>query len=127
MIMADNGTSMYISGTPDDRWNNDDLHKLGQITAANFEVINPAHVFTGVPTGALPVITNFTASSLTVAKGTKVTLSWAATGATYYHIVPLGMVRGTSLVTTVSKTTTYTLTATGQFGRSQANVTVTVQ
>jgi hypothetical protein len=127
MIMADNGTSMYISGTPDDRWNNDDLHKLGQLTAANFEVINPAHVFSGVPTGALPVITNFMASSLIVPKGTKVTLSWSATGAAYYHIAPLGMVRGTSLVTTVSKTTTYTLTATGQFGRSQANVTVTVQ
>jgi hypothetical protein len=127
MIMADNGTSMYISGTPDDRWNNDDLHKLGQITASDFEVINPAHVYSGVPTGALPVITSFAASSLTVPKGTKVTLTWAATGATYYNLTPLGMVRGASVVVTVSKTTTYTLTATGQFGRSRANVTVTVE
>jgi hypothetical protein len=127
MIMADNGSSMYLSGTPDDRWNNDDLHNLGQIKASDFEVVNPAHVYSGVPSGAPPVITSFTSSSYSVPKGTKVTLSWAATGVTYYHIAPLGMVRGTTLVTTVSKTTTYTLTATGQFGRSHANLTVTVQ
>jgi hypothetical protein len=28
MIMADNGSSMYISGAPDDRWDNNDLHNL---------------------------------------------------------------------------------------------------
>src|SRR5271155_3304228 len=39
MIMADNGSNMYISGAPDDRWDNDDLHNLGQITAADFEVV----------------------------------------------------------------------------------------
>ena len=26
MILADNGSAMYISGTPDDRWDNNDLH-----------------------------------------------------------------------------------------------------
>ena len=31
MIMADNGANMYISGAPDDRWNNDDLHNLDQL------------------------------------------------------------------------------------------------
>src|SRR6185437_10965232 len=34
MIMADNGSSMYISGAPDDRWSNDDLHTLSQVTAS---------------------------------------------------------------------------------------------
>jgi hypothetical protein len=28
MIMADNGSNMYLSGTPDDRWDNNDLHAL---------------------------------------------------------------------------------------------------
>jgi hypothetical protein len=28
MIMADNGSSMYISGAPNDNWNNSDLHNL---------------------------------------------------------------------------------------------------
>ena len=28
MIIADNGSSWFVSGTPDDRWDNDDLHNL---------------------------------------------------------------------------------------------------
>jgi len=28
LILADNGSSMYISGAPDDRWDNNDLHNL---------------------------------------------------------------------------------------------------
>lgn len=39
LILADIGSNMYISGSPDDRWNNDDLQKLGAITAADFEVV----------------------------------------------------------------------------------------
>jgi len=39
LMLADIGSNMYISGAPDARWNNDDLHKLGNITASNFEVI----------------------------------------------------------------------------------------
>ena len=125
MIMADNGSSMYISGTPDSRWNNSDLHNLGQIKASDFEVLKPAYVYSAVPTGAAPVITSFKASSYSVPKGTNVTLTWGATGATYYHIAPRGMVRGSSIVTTVSKTMTYTLTATGPYGTSHANLTIT--
>ena len=34
MIMADNGSSMYLSGAPDDRWDNDDLHLLGAVQAS---------------------------------------------------------------------------------------------
>ena len=30
-IVADNGSPWYISGAPDSRWNNDDLHVLGGI------------------------------------------------------------------------------------------------
>ena len=30
MIVADNGSSWYITGAPDPRWSNDDLHTLGQ-------------------------------------------------------------------------------------------------
>ncbi len=39
MIMADNGSNMYISGAPDDRWDNNDLHLLGHLTASDFEVV----------------------------------------------------------------------------------------
>jgi hypothetical protein len=40
MIVADNGSSWYISGAPDSRWNNDDLHALGKISGFDFEVVD---------------------------------------------------------------------------------------
>jgi hypothetical protein len=40
MIVADNGSSWYISGAPDNRWNNDDLHALGSIAGSDFEVVD---------------------------------------------------------------------------------------
>ena len=130
MIMADNGSNMYISGAPDDRWNNDDLHNLGQITASDFEVVkmNPIYTQSNLPTGAVPMITSFTASPKTASAGAQVTLAWSATGASYYDVTPqVGAIRGTSVVVTPSQTTTYTLNATNEFGRATAVVTVTIQ
>ena len=43
LMLADIGSNMYISGAPDKRWNNDDLHKLGKITANDFEVVQVRH------------------------------------------------------------------------------------
>ena len=40
MILADNGSSWYISGAPDERWSNDDLHALTGITGSNFEAVD---------------------------------------------------------------------------------------
>lgn len=39
LILADIGSNLYISGAPDDRWNNDDLHLLGNIHGSDFEVV----------------------------------------------------------------------------------------
>ena len=39
MIVADNGSSWYITGAPDDRWDNDDLHTLSAVTGENFEAV----------------------------------------------------------------------------------------
>ena len=39
LILADIGSDMYVSGAPDERWNNDDLSTLGKIKASDFEVI----------------------------------------------------------------------------------------
>ncbi len=130
MIMADNGSNMYISGAPDDRWNNDDLHNLDQVTAADFDVVqmNPVYTQSNLPTGAVPAIASFSASPTTVSAGPNVTLSWNVTGASYFDVTPqVGATRGTSVVVTPSQTTTYTLNATNEFGRSTATVTVTVQ
>jgi hypothetical protein len=40
MVLADNGSSWYMSGVPDERWNNDDLHRLNGIMGSNFEVVD---------------------------------------------------------------------------------------
>jgi hypothetical protein len=40
MIVADNGSDWYVSGAPDPRWSNDQLHTLGSVTGANFEVVD---------------------------------------------------------------------------------------
>ncbi len=130
MIMADNGSNMYISGAPDDRWNNDDLHNLDEVTASDFEVVEMSPIYTqsNLPTGTAPVISSFTASANNVAAGTQVTLSWNAVGASYYDVTPqIGAIRGTSVVVTPSQTTTYTLNAANEFGRTTATVIVTVQ
>jgi hypothetical protein len=39
LILADIGSDMYVSGAPDERWNNDELSSLGKIKASDFEVI----------------------------------------------------------------------------------------
>lgn len=130
MIMADNGSSMFISGAPDDNWNNDDLHNLTSVTASDFEVIqmNPIYTSANVPQGAAPSIASFTASSQSVSAGTAVMLSWNVTGASYLIVSPdVGAIRGSSVSVTPSQSTTYTLYATNAFGRSTATINITVQ
>jgi hypothetical protein len=39
LILADNGSPWYVSGAPDPRWDNDDLHALGRLTGRDFEVV----------------------------------------------------------------------------------------
>jgi len=39
LMLADIGSNLYITGAPDDRWNNDDLQKLGKIKGSDFEVV----------------------------------------------------------------------------------------
>ena len=38
MILADNGSAMYISGAPDSRWNNNDLSQLKTLTATTYQL-----------------------------------------------------------------------------------------
>jgi hypothetical protein len=129
IILADNGSAMYISGAPDSRWNNSDLSQLKTLTASDFEVVMMSAVYTpaNVPTGPSPTIASFTANPTAVSAGQPVTLSWSTGNSLYNIIAPqAGPVRGASLTVTPSSTTTYTLYSTNQFGRTTASVTVTV-
>jgi hypothetical protein len=42
MLLADNGSSWYVSGTPDLRWSNAELHTLARVHGWDFEVVKPA-------------------------------------------------------------------------------------
>ena len=39
LILADIGSDLFITGAPDDRWNNDDLSELKSVKATDFEVV----------------------------------------------------------------------------------------
>ncbi len=48
LIVADNGSNWYVSGAPDDRWNNDRLvGELAQVKGASFEVVKMKGVVEG--------------------------------------------------------------------------------
>ena len=129
LIVADNGSNMYFEGTPDARWNDSDLHNLGNVDASSFDVVQMGTEYDAstAPTGAAPTISSFAASQTTVAAGTAVTLTWTVSGDSYDFIDVVGMVRGGSQTVTPTTTTTYTLNSTNQYGRSTKAVTVTVQ
>jgi hypothetical protein len=40
MLVADNGSSWYLTGAPAPGWNDDDLHQLGRIHGSDFEVVD---------------------------------------------------------------------------------------
>src|SRR5438477_12418956 len=83
LILADNGSAIFISGAPDNRWNNTDLNLLKNITASSFEVVSLGTVYTdtNVPTGPSPTISSFTANPTTVTAASPVTPSWATSNA----------------------------------------------
>ena len=40
MFLADNGSSWYISGAPDSRWDDNELHQLSQLHGSDFEAVD---------------------------------------------------------------------------------------
>jgi len=129
MILADNGSAIYISGAPDSRWNNSDLHLLDAVTAADFDVVTtgPTYTNSDVPSGANPTINSLTATPTHVAKGKPAVLSWSVSDAITDIISPkVGPVRGNSVTVKPNATTTYTLYSSNQYGRTTRSVTVSV-
>ena len=128
LILADNGSALYVTGVSDSRWGSD-LESLKTVPASAFEVVQMSPVYTNAnyPTGSAPTISSFTASATHVSSGGSVTLSWNATSADYVIVTPgLGAVRGANATVNPTATTTYTLYATNQYGRTSATVTVNV-
>lgn len=131
MILADNGSNFFFQGAPDPRWNDSDLANLGAIKASDFEVVQmtpawPGWTASSAPKGSAPTIDSFTASTTTVNAGIAVTLRWSTSNDSYDFIDKIGGVRDGIATVKPTATTTYTLYATNQFGRTSQSITITV-
>ncbi len=154
VIFVDGGNTMDLYSAAGWQWDPNTtgfMYDNFAITSSDFEVItsgNPVYCdpeyatagynggntplcpnSTSSISGAAPVISSFTASPANVSAGQAVTLSWIATGAStrLRFITPyVGPVVTSSVITTVNKTTTYTLMVQNQYGRATRTVTVNV-
>jgi hypothetical protein len=95
MMLADNGSSWYLSGSPDSHWDNNDLHNLTTITGASFEAVNVSPLMidpnsgqalqSGVSVSVAPAAANVTLNlsqqfTATVQNSTDQTVSWSVNG-----------------------------------------------
>ncbi|NLE59233.1 MAG: hypothetical protein GX616_12790 [Planctomycetes bacterium] len=46
MIVADNGSDWYVSGAPDARWSDEELHSLNQVLGRDFEAVDTGELVT---------------------------------------------------------------------------------
>jgi hypothetical protein len=51
MILADNGAPWYISGSPDENWDNDALHLLHQLKGSDFEAVDTGSLMISFDSG----------------------------------------------------------------------------
>ncbi len=51
MFVADNGSAWFISGAPDPRWDDSDLHELGQIKGSDFDAVDESGLMVSPDSG----------------------------------------------------------------------------
>ena len=51
IVLADNGSNWYVSGSPDERWDNDMLHLLDVLTGDDFEAVDTSVLMVNVDSG----------------------------------------------------------------------------
>ncbi|MEW6242346.1 MAG: hypothetical protein AB1564_16205, partial [Chloroflexota bacterium] len=54
IILADNGSDWYVSGVPDERWDNDMLHLLDVLTGNDFEAVDTSSLMMNYDSGQTP-------------------------------------------------------------------------
>lgn len=63
MFLADNGSAWFLSGAPDPRWDDDELHQLSQLHGSDFEAVDESSLMVDPNSGQ----TNVTAPASTAA------------------------------------------------------------
>lgn len=122
LIVADNGSDMYVSGAFDPRWNNDVLNPAFRaLTASDFDVVELG--WRGGATGGTTCATPGAASPFSFSQsGGYVVLVWAAAAGAADYVIEVGSGPGMSnlLVTPVGSATT--LSAIAPPGRYYARI-----
>jgi len=52
IVLADNGSNWYVSGAPDERWDNDMLHLVDNLTGDDFEAVDTSTMMIDPNSGA---------------------------------------------------------------------------
>lgn len=129
MILADNGGTMYFSGTRDPRWDDVDLKQLARVRSTDFEVLEMGEVRNTAQAhpGPVPQIVEFRASPAVAEAGAPVTLSAVVSGASYAFVDQGGFLRDRTMVVHPLHTTRYKLTARNEFGSASQEIEVQVK
>ena len=141
LIVADNGSDMYISGTYDNNWNNSVLNPaFGALSASDFEVIqlgwNPAPASASLASVSVSPSSitgganaSGTAQFSTAAPSSGATVNLSVSGPASVPVsvtVPAGATSANFTVTTTAVTATTTATITGTYEGVTKSATLTV-
>jgi hypothetical protein len=123
LVVADNGSDLYVSGVHDPRWNNDVLNPaFAALEASDFEVVQRGWQ---PPVGA-PRLESFTASPPSVVLGGCTTLSWSTQGGTSVTLDGASVDARDAITACPTATGTHTLTVAGTGGTTSRTLTVRV-
>jgi hypothetical protein len=130
MILADNGSAWYMSGVPDERWNNTNLRTLANVVGSNLEAVDTSSMIIDVNSGQArqpgtpqpqpaPVLSAI--SPATFAPGT-ITLTATGSGFVSGSVVRFGtQTLATTFVSASELRATGSVTATGTYPVTVAN------
>ena len=130
MFIADNGSSWFVQGVTDPRWNDTDLHALTQVPGSAFEAVDESSLMVSsdsgqTTTGASAAVTvSINPTTATVTTGSSVQFSATVSNSTTQTVTwsVNGIAGGSSTVGTISSSGLYTAPAAVPNGGS---VTVT--
>jgi Ser-Thr-rich glycosyl-phosphatidyl-inositol-anchored membrane family protein len=103
MIVADNGSSWFISGAPDSRWNDDDLHNLTRLHGSDFEAVDESSLMVAPNSGAVKASVRVTRPNggESWARGSTQSLKWSFAGSPGTS-VRINLLRNGTTVSTVA-------------------------
>ena len=93
IVLADNGSPWFVSGAPNENWNNDMLHELDIVTGNNFEAVNTAvlmvDVNSGVTSSSTVLVNSVLPTSRSIPVGTTATIFNTVINAGIYPAIGL--------------------------------------